>query len=172
MEENLLRQLYLGKMSENELQSRFFGAGEAGWDCVNSIFWILSKPVHNAANLAHFYAIWLPAGAVHYFQQLSNILNWNLKIGRLRFNTSQGMTGSGSSLKKSFKALVSACTLSMVDRISKLPWGRRDRVGGFGKSNCLVYLLFDHLHITVSPTYPVEAVSCDEIGPEIKWKSL
>ena len=97
-----------------------------------------------------------------------------LLLTRLRFSTSQGMTGSGSSLKKSLRALVNACTLSMVDtdRIPKLPWGWRDRVGGFGKSNCLVYLLFDHLHITVSPTYPVEAVSCDEIGPEIKWKSL
>ena len=36
------------------------------------------------------------------------------------------MTGSGSSLKKSLRALVSACTLSMVDRISKLPWVQKD----------------------------------------------
>ena len=43
-----------------------------------------------------------------------------------------------------------------------------ERVGGFGKSYYLVDLLLDHLHIAVSPTYPVEAISCDESRPEIK----
>ena len=41
-----------------------------------------------------------------------------------RENTSQGITGSGSSLRKSLRALARACTFSMVDRISKLPWGQ------------------------------------------------
>ena len=80
------------------------------------------------------------------------------------------MTGSGSCLKKSLSALVSACTLSMVDRISKLPWVQRDRelergLGGRKKRKYLVDLLLDHLHITVSPTYPVEAIGCYESGP-------
>ena len=47
----------------------------------------------------------------------------------------------------------------------------RYRVGGFVKGDYFVDLLLDHLHITVSPTYPVEAISCDECRPETKLKS-
>ena len=53
------------------------------------------------------------------------------------------MTGSGSSLRKSLRALVRAWTLSMVDRISKLPWGQREvrekdmRDGGERTRPCL-----------------------------------
>ena len=37
-----------------------------------------------------------------------------------------------------------------------------------GRGQDLVYLLLDHLHITVSPTDSIEAIGCDERRPEIK----
>ena len=43
------------------------------------------------------------------------------------------------------------------------------RDGGDGeRGQDLVYLLLDHLHITVSPTDSIEAIGCDERRPEIK----
>ena len=39
---------------------------------------------------------------------------------------------------------------------------------GMGGGRDLVYLLLDHLHITVSPTDSIEAIGCDERRPEIK----
>ena len=36
-----MRQQYLGQMGEDEMQSGFFGAREAGWVFVNGKFWIL-----------------------------------------------------------------------------------------------------------------------------------
>ena len=41
-----------------------------------------------------------------------------------------------------------------------------------GRGQDLVYLLLDHLHITVSPTDSIEAIGCDERGPEIKGLGL
>ena len=41
-----------------------------------------------------------------------------------------------------------------------------------GRGQDLVYLLLDHLHITVSPTDSIEAIGCDERRPEIKGLGL